>query len=417
MSGRLQVWRGMQRVGELWLGGDGRSMGFAYADPLPAMAISNSLPLSCSPFPAEAGLAHSWFANLLPEEGARQALVRRLGLADEDFALLAAIGGDCAGALSLLPEGQVPQQLFGMQPVALDELARWAEGRERFALFEPGRNGVTRLSLAGAQDKIPLLLQGEEWFLPLGDTPSSHLLKFSANPALVLNELYLNRLAVAAGLPAPDSRVGRAGKALYLAVGRYDRARDADGRLQRVHQEDFCQALGLPRRLKYQEDGGPGLGDCAALLRRVTRSPALQVRQLLRWQLFNVLTGNCDGHAKNLSLLQDKRGHWSLAPAYDLLCTLVLPYSPHLGFAVGENYHPQELRRKDWEMFARDMGLTAPFVLRELAEMVERLQSLAQSEPLREAMLQAGMQEAEWTKVQHVRKLVMQQCKRARQWL
>lgn len=129
MSGRLQVWRGMQRVGELWLGSDGRSMGFAYADPRPAMAISNSLPLSGSPFSAEAGLAHSWFANLLPEEGARQALVRRLGMADEDFALLSAIGGDCAGALSLLPEGQVPQQLFGMQPVALDELARWAEGR------------------------------------------------------------------------------------------------------------------------------------------------------------------------------------------------------------------------------------------------------------------------------------------------
>lgn len=417
MSGRLQVWRGAQPIGELWLAADGRSMGFAYAEPRPGMAISNSLPLSDSPFSAEQGLAHRWFANLLPEEGARQALVRRLGVVDEDFALLAAIGGDCAGALSLLPEGKVPQSLSGMQPVAPEELARWAEGRERFALFEPGRNGATRLSLAGAQDKIPLLWHEGEWFLPQGDTPSSHLLKFSANPALVLNELYMNRLAQAAGLPVPDSRVGRAGKALYLVVSRYDRSSGADGRMQRVHQEDFCQALGLPRRLKYQEDGGPGLGACAALLRHVTRSPALQVRQLLRWQLFNVLTGNCDGHAKNLSLLQDERGDWTLAPAYDLLCTLVLPYSPHLGFAVGENYHPQELRRKDWEAFARDMSLSAPFVLRELAEMVERLQSLAQSEPLREAMLEAGMREAEWAKIQHVRKLVMQQCKRAKQWL
>lgn len=381
------------------------------------MAISNSLPLSGSPFTAEGGRAHDWFANLLPEEGARQAVVRRLGIADEDFALLTSIGGDCAGALSLLPEGQVPQMLSDLQTVALDELARWAEGRERFALFEPGRNVVTRLSLAGAQDKIPLLLQDGEWFMPQGDTPSSHLLKFATKPALVLNELYMNRLAVAAGLPAPASRVGRAGKALYLAVERYDRAQGADGRLQRVHQEDFCQALGLPRRLKYQEDGGPALGDCAALLRSVTRSPALQVRQLLHWQLFNVLTGNCDGHAKNLSLLQDENGHWSLAPAYDLVCTLALPFSPHLGFAVGGNFHPQQLRRKDWEVFARDMGLSAPFVLRELADMAERLQSLAQSEALHEAMLQAGMQEVEWTKVQHVRKVVMQQCKRAGQWL
>ncbi|MCY1291328.1 Serine/threonine-protein kinase toxin HipA [compost metagenome] len=381
------------------------------------MAISNSLPLAAGAFPAEQGLAHNWFANLLPEEGARQALLRRLGVADEDFALLAAIGGDCAGALSLLADGQAPQAEAGRQPVARDELARWAEGRERFALFEPGRQGATRLSLAGAQDKVPLLLDGEALFLPQGSTPSSHLVKFGATPALVLNELYLNRLAMAVGLPVPDSRVGRAGKALYLLVRRYDRVEDEAEGLQRLHQEDFCQALGLPRRLKYQEDGGPSLGECAALLRRVTRNPALQVLQLLRWQLFNVLTGNCDGHAKNLSLLQDARGDWSLAPAYDLLCTLVLPYSPNLGFAVGGNYHPQELRREDWELFARDMGLSAPFVRRELGEMAERLGTLAQSEPLREAMLQAGMQASEWAKVQHVRKLVVQQCKRARLWL
>ena len=417
MSERLQVWRSGQIIGELWLAADGRSMGFSYSAPPPAVAISNSLPLAESPFSAEAGQAHNWFANLLPEEGARQALLRRLGVADEDFALLAAIGGDCAGALSLLPSGQSPQGGEGMRPVSAAELASWAEGRERFALFEPGRNGETRLSLAGAQDKIPLLILGNDLFLPQGDTPSSHLIKFAANPALVLNELYMNRLAKAAGLLVPESHAGRAGKALYLAVSRYDRRRDAAGKLHRLHQEDFCQALGLPRRLKYQEDGGPNLGACAALLRRVTRSPALQVRQLLRWQLFNVLAGNCDGHAKNLSLLQDERGDWSLAPIYDLLCTLVLPYSPNLGFAVGGNYHPQELRRKDWEAFARDMGLTLPFVQRELVDMAERLASLAQSEALRQAMMEAGMRENEWAKVQHVRKLVVQQCKRAKQWL
>lgn len=414
MSERLNVWREDARVGELWLGDDGRSMGFAYCAPAPALAISNSLPLAASPFPEEAGKAHNWFANLLPEEGSRQELVRRLGVVDEDFALLAAIGGDCAGALRLLAPGAEEAPAARM-PVAIDQLARWAEGKERYALFEPGRATAARLSLAGAQDKVPVLIEDERMYLPQGRLASSHLIKFAANASLILNELYMNRLAKAVGLPVPECRIGRAGKGLYLAVSRYDRVRDtADGGMIRLHQEDMCQALGVPRRLKYQEEGGPGLGQCAALLRKVTRAPALQVRQLLHWQIFNVLAGNSDGHAKNLSLLQDPSGRWSLSPIYDLVCTMVLRFSPNLGFAVGGNYHPQELRKKDWEGLAQDMTLAPPFVLRELASLVETLEPLADSAALQDSLLHAGMREPEWSKLQHVRKYAVQQCRRYR---
>jgi len=127
-----------------------------------------------------------------------------------------------------------------------------------------------------------------------------------------------------------------------------------------------------------------------------------------------VLTGNSDGHAKNLSLLQDEQGRWRLAPAYDLVCTMVLPFSPSLGFAIGGNYHPQELRKKDWETLAQEMALAPPFVLRELAEMVTKLVPLVHSETLRGEMLRAGMLEQEWAKLQHVRKYVVQQCGRYR---
>jgi serine/threonine-protein kinase HipA len=407
----LDVWRGEQRIGELWLGEDGRSMGFAYD--AAEMPISNSLPLDGSPFPEDIGIAHNWFANLLPEEGARQVLVRRLGVADEDFSLLAAIGGDCAGALRLLPAGAQDEAAADLVPVEEQQLARWAEGIERYALFRPGREQETRLSLAGAQDKVPVLIRDGAMFLPQGSNASSHLIKFAANPGLILNELYMNRLAKLSGLPVPDSFIGRAGKGSYLAVARYDRI-DNGGRMLRVHQEDMCQALGVPRRLKYQEEGGPSLGRCAELVRAVTAKPALQVRQLLRWQVFNVLAGNSDGHAKNLSLLQDANGRWSLAPAYDLVCTRVLNYSPQLGFAVGENFHPQELRLKDWEQFAREMTLAPPFVLRELREMVDAMEPAAQGDEVRQALIDAGMEEGDWSKLQHVRKYVVQQCRRYR---
>lgn len=413
MSERLQVWRDQQMLGELWLANDGHAMGFTYAGTTGILPISNSLPVEGSPFLPEEGLAHRWFANLLPEEGARGALVRRLGVADDDFSLLAAIGGDCAGALQLLLPGQEPSAEYS-EPVAMDndQLARWAEGRERFALFDRYAGQAARLSLAGAQDKIPVVMTGDTLALPGGNAPSTHLIKFSANPALILNELYMNRLAALADLPVPLSRVGRAGKGAYLLVERYDRARDEHGAVRRLHQEDFCQALGLPRRLKYQEDGGPSLGDCTALLRRATVNPAKGVRQLLRWQIFNVLTGNSDGHAKNVSLLQDEGGNWSLAPCYDLLCTLVLPYSKHMGFAVGSGYHPQQLQRKHWEELAKNMALGVPFVFSELKNMIETLQKLLEGDEVQTSMLASGMYEAEWVKLQEIRKTVKQQCKR-----
>ena len=130
------------------------------------------------------GTAHNWFANLLPEEASRQLLVNRLGIADDDFSLLAAIGGDCAGALRIVdPERADALIESGQEPVDPNQLARWAQGKERYALFQPGK--ATRLSLAGAQDKIPVILEGGQLYLPSGAAASSHLIKFSLKPALV----------------------------------------------------------------------------------------------------------------------------------------------------------------------------------------------------------------------------------------
>ena len=150
---------------------------------------------------------------------------------------------------------------------------------------------------------------------------------------IVLNELFLNTLARLAGLACPITTLGQAEGHAYLLVERYDRIGIGTQALRRIHQEDFCQAMGLSRVVKYQVPDGPRFGQCIATARRACRPSAASIQHLLRWQIFNVLVGNTDGHAKNLSLLQNERGQWQVAPAYDLVGTLVLGFVRKLEFA------------------------------------------------------------------------------------
>lgn len=412
MAEHLQVWRGAHRVGELLLTSDKRTMAFTYADPIPGLAISNSLPLATKSFDHWDLRAHNWFANLLPEEGARQALATRLGLPDTDFDLLATLAGDCPGAVRLIPDGIAPEEPAGRRQIDLEALGQWASGKERYALYGAGNLSDTRLTLPGNQDKIPALAQNGKLYLPTGSQASSHLLKFAPWSSLIINELYLTHLARAASVPAAWTQVGRTDQGLYLLVRRYDRQYDEAGNLQRLHQEDLCQALGLPSAQKREANSGPSLAACAALLRGITHHPDQQVEQLLQWQMFNVLTGNCDGHAKNLSVIQDAGGNWALAPAYDLMCTLPFTHDRHLAFAVGGNHDPEKITPAEWEALATDMGVSPPRALRMLAGLAQQLRELADSDELRESMEKAWMAEGEWDKVKLVRQLVCQQCDR-----
>lgn len=411
MTETLQIWHGEARVGELYLGVDGRSIGMRYDEDWRrrGVAISQSLPLSQPDYPPAEARAHLWFANLLPEEGSRAALVRRLGVSDDDFSLLRALGGDCAGALRLLADAEEGAEPPGLSPVDPDLLRAWASGRERYALLQAQPGSGARLSLAGAQDKIPIVLQGDEVYLPRGATPSSHILKFAERPGIVLNELCLNTLAERLGIPCPPTRVLRLGGETMLAVQRFDRE-CRDGQLRRLHQEDVCQALGLPKSRKYQADGGPGLGDCAALLRRGVTAPALAVAQLLRWQIFNVLAGNSDGHAKNISLLQRGDGRWNLAPSYDLVCTRILPFDPELAMAVGAQAHPQQVLPRDWQAMARELGVAPPYALKQVRELAQTLRREVASEDYRQSLIARGMHDREWEQMQHLRRYVGMQC-------
>jgi len=313
---------------------------------------------------------HAFFSNLLPEADVREALCRSLGISlSNDFELLRRIGGECAGALSLYEEGLSPDSGSSYRLLADAELAAAARTRIETERLIPG--GHLRFSLAGAQHKWAVYVDGDKLYLPEGTATSSHILKFDSLRFIGTgwNEAFTSFLGRQLGLPTTEVRSFDG----YVLAERYDRRKKADGSVERLHQEDFCQALGLPPGRKYESEGGPSFSECFDLLRRTSSVPAVDTMNLLRWQIANVLLGNADGHAKNLSLLYDGT-QCRLAPFYDLVCTGIYPgVSRNLAIAVGKEHDPGQVRKRDWEALAENAGIRPRVVFRLLEEMMDTL--------------------------------------------
>lgn len=242
-----------------------------------------------------------------------------------------------------------------------------------------GREGL-RLSLAGAQAKLPVVLVGGRVALPAPGQPTTHILKPPIARFLhtTENEALVMKLAAAVGLPvapvAARSVVGRP----FLLITRYDRSFDESGRSRRLHQEDFCQALGIPPERKYAAEDGPGFKACFDLVRRATTVPALAVLALLDAAIFNLIVGNADAHGKNFSLLYQPGGV-TLAPFYDLLATVAYPdLSAKLAMKIAKRATLEEIGSTAWPEFAEDVGLGAPFVRKRVIELAEAVIAKAQ---------------------------------------
>lgn len=281
-------------------------------------AISLCLPLQADAHPPD--LTEPFFGNLLPEsEAIREAIGQRTGANPRNtFSLLGAIGQECAGALSLhqpeapvSPVDPVPIEARILEP---EELARHLADLPRQPLMI-GVSGL-RLSLAGAQEKAAVCMVDGQVAIPLVGTPSTHILKpaHPIYPHLVDNEYLCLCLARDVGLTVPAVEIRHVEGKDFLLIERYDRMVDERHHVKRIHQEDFCQALGVSYARKYQADGGPGLTDCFELMTRLA-VPARERLDLLRRLIFNVLVGNCDAHAKNYSILYQASG-LTLAPVY-----------------------------------------------------------------------------------------------------
>ena len=386
MVHELEVWLFADRVGTLALV-DGR-LSFRYAPGWlsrpDALALSASLPLQAEPF--DDRTSRPFFAGLLPEGQMRRLIAQRFQVSGQnDFALLDHIGGECAGAVSFLEPGQA------LRTSAQGDDVQWLSDEEVVAILDElprrpmlaGNDGL-RLSLAGAQDKLPVVFDGERIGLPLDGTPSSHILKpaIHAVEDSVINEGFCMALAEAMQLKPAKARIHVVLDRCFLLVERYDRVVIAPGHRQRLHQEDFCQALGVVPEMKYQNEGGPDLTQCFDLVRRATRPSAPQVLRLFDCVIFNALIGNHDAHAKNFSLLYSGKPP-VLAPLYDTLSTAVYPtLTPKMAMKIGSKYKFSEVQARHWDQFAEAAGLAK-------AQAKRRVLSLAKSLPASARKLQS----------------------------
>ncbi|MBN9787412.1 type II toxin-antitoxin system HipA family toxin [Pseudonocardia sp. TMWB2A] len=372
---RLIVWWGQKIAGELSIDRS-CAMHFTYAPEW--LTEQNAPPLSWAmPKREEAygdAMCKAVFGGLLPEEGQRTAIARALGVSpDNPFRLLAALGGDVAGALAFLPTGEHPPLADEGKPAPLDDGAlRALLDRLPLVPMLAGEGGA-RLSLAGAQSKLPVVLAEGRIAVPLPGQPSTHLIKPEPDRfnGLAANEAFCLALAGSVGLDVAEAKWQEVDRRPFLLVTRYDRA-NKGGEVQRLHQEDFAQALGIPSNRKYAAEGGPVFKDCFALLRAVSVRPAREVLKLLDAAIFNVIIGNADAHAKNFSLLrQDGEGNdIVLAPLYDLVSTVMWKeLSPRFAMTFGGAATLEQIDSKHFERFAADAGLAAPFVKRRAGQL------------------------------------------------
>ena len=394
MTRVLDVWWEGRIVGQLTQNRHG-ALDFAYGSDwlrdTNAPALSVSLPRREEPYSRRE--CRPFFGGLLPEESQRDAVARVLGVSrSNEFALLDRLGGDVAGAIQLLPPGERPEARERDRPSApLDEV-----GLVHVLDTLPARpllagDGGLRLSLAGAQSKMPVMLVDGAVALPVPGEPTTHIIKppIQRFPGTTENEAFVMRLAAAVGLDVAQVEPRVVRDRTYLLVERYDRSVDAGGGVHRIHQEDFCQALAFAPERKYAGEGGPALKDCFALLRRVALRPAVDVLKLLDAVIFNLIAGNADAHGKNFSILHDEYGP-RLAPLYDLLATVVYPeLSPALAMRIGRRSTLEEMDIGGWGRFAAQAGLGLPLVRRRVAELSAAVG--ARAEEVAAGLMQPGL--------------------------
>lgn len=337
-----------------------------------AFPISTTMPLG--PDRIGPDIFVPWAANLLPESEQLRAVGQFLGMSSGDvIGLLSAIGRDTAGALSIGKYGGT-SPVFWRPLQKPEELEKVIEELPRKP-FLVGEEGVS-MSLAGVQSKLAVGVDDAGRIcVPLEGAPSTHILKPDSErlPGGVQNEAFCLKLANRLGIPTPQVTTGTTGNRAYLLVARFDRIA-ANGRWRRLHQEDFCQALGKPPSAKYEANRtgipGPALSDMFELARRLM--PPNDIVRLLDMVVFSVIACNTDAHAKNYSIMI-KAGGAGLAPLYDVMCAEVWEHvTRSLALKIGGENRGDRLKAANWRHFARECGLGP-------AQVLHRVRALTQA--------------------------------------
>lgn len=388
----LPVFYEQRRVGTIEVFEDGPTFIYdpAWLSTRGAFPLSLLMPLSTQRTPAD--IFYPWAANLLPEAENLRIIGQRIGAATGDVVtMLSEIGRDTAGALSIGRPGTTSPANW--RPVGSEANLERVINELPRKPFLVGDDGVS-MSLAGVQNKLSVSVNPcGDICIPVNGAPSTHILKPDSDRLYggVANEALCLVLARLCGLTAPDVTTGVAGERTYLLVTRYDRL-EQNGKWRRLHQEDFCQALGKPPSAKYEASAagvrGPTLADMFALTRNAMG--AADVLKLLDHVLFNVLTCNTDAHAKNYSLMISGRG-FSLAPIYDVMCASVFAgVTRNMAQKIAGKNRGEHLKRRHWERFAADCSLNGPRLYARIAELADAIEANAATAAERVREMPAG---------------------------
>ena len=341
--------------------------------------LSLSLPLSAKEYSQKKCLP--FFEGLLPEGDVKKRISDYLHVSETStLKLLKELGGECAGMVSILPEGEqnkaknvYPFSSENYEVLSNKKLADYIRNIDARPLLKAKEK--LRLSLAGAQEKLPLVYRGGKFYLPKNGAPSTHIVKPTGQgslSSLSANEYICMKLAGHVGLPVPNTKLMQIDDVEFLLIERYDRISKGD-EISRLHQEDACQALGILSENKYQNDGGPSIADIYTLIKANTSIPLLETRAFLQYVLFNFIIGNCDSHGKNYSLIF-QNGSIKLTPIYDTVCTLAYPnLTQKLSMKIGKHYEIRKVNQHDFEILAEQLGLKSKTILDIYQKIIEKI--------------------------------------------
>lgn len=339
--------------------------------------LSPALPISDTRFGHQAVAAY--VEGLLPENPEVRAVwASELKTSETAFDLLAAMGRDCVGAVQFAHED------------ALDELAQRAAdyrlvtdteiGERLAALRATGASWTLpdeHWSLPGVQEKFTLARLGDRWHVARGAAASTHIVKPGVTRLMHQAVLEYATMQVAArlGLTVAATELADFAGETAIVITRFDRYHDLASAVHRLHQVDFCQAMGRMPANKYEERNGPRAAELAAMLRRESARAEQDVRRFSDAVLFNYVVGAPDAHAKNFALLYPPRGGPRMAPLYDL--SSALAYEPRAGgydlssvaMSIGGRRKLGQVLEKNFERHADEMKLDHTERLARVADM------------------------------------------------
>jgi len=378
-----------QAMGQVTRAKGGR-LGFDYAEAWltqgPGTPLSLSMPLTSARHGHKPIAAFMW--GLLPDN---ELILQRWGqehkVSPKDpFALLAAVGEDCPGALQFATPDRLAKIVESGDVQWIDEAdiaSRISQLRQDAGSAGRMASDTGQFSLAGAQPKTAYYRKGNKWGIPNGRIPTTHILKpplpdFDGHTE---NEHFCLQLANKVGLPSAKSEIVRFASETAIVIERYDR-RWVGERLVRVHQEDMCQALAVDPASKYQAQGGPGIPAIMNQVLSASSQPSADRRNFMRAVAFNFIIGGTDAHAKNYSVLLGPQGSVRFAPLYDTAS--ILPYEPDIRrlkfpMKIGTHYNLDEIRPRHWEHTARLSNYPAEQAVEHVRSLIEVLPDSALS--------------------------------------